>query len=148
MQLSRAADYAVRAMLDVASQGAGAVVLTREIARRQDIPLPFLAKIIPRLGQAGLLHTYRGALGGVALACPASEVSLHQIIEAVEGPIALNRCTIRPGACPRDTFCAVHAVWAQAQTALNRLLDSALLSDLVQQGRGEPALCRQEGLER
>jgi len=131
MQLSRQADYAVRVVIDIASQPPGEKAIMRAIGERQEVPVPFLAKIVRRLSDARLLSTYRGSGGGIALARPAAEISLLQIIEAIEGPICLNRCTTQPSQCSRDAFCPVHPVWAQAQAYLVTLLGSTRVSDLV-----------------
>ncbi len=131
MQFSRRSDYSVRAMMDVATMPAGSLALTHEIASRQEIPSAFLTKIVGRLTQEGLLRTYRGAFGGVILARPADQITLRQIIEAVEGPINLMWCMVQPGECKRDATCPVHEVWHQAQDELLRRLDSVTLADLV-----------------
>ncbi|MCL5265666.1 MAG: Rrf2 family transcriptional regulator [Chloroflexi bacterium] len=132
MQISRRGDYSVRAMIDIASRPEGEMALTHEVAQRQGIPRSFLVKIIGQLAKAGLLRAFRGATGGVYLARPADQISLRQIIEAVEGPIHLNRCLIRPGECNLDTTCPVHAVWEEAQNHFLQLFDSKTLADLLE----------------
>ncbi|MBI4322511.1 MAG: Rrf2 family transcriptional regulator [Chloroflexi bacterium] len=131
MQISRRGDYSIRAMIDIASQPAGATALTREIAVRQEIPQAFLVKIISRLTQAGLIRAYRGAAGGVTLAHPPAQINVLQIIEAVEGPVYLNRCLIGPGECSRDVSCSMHIIWKQAQKQLVELFQGTRLSDLA-----------------
>ncbi len=135
MQLSRRADYSIRAMIDIASMPPNAVVATREIAERQEIPQVFLTKIVTRLMRAGLLSTHRGATGGVHLARSPQEINLRDIIEAVEGPIALNRCTRQPSACKRDDVCPSRPVWHQIQEEMLKTLMDARLSDLAENGR-------------
>jgi Rrf2 family protein len=132
MQLTRSADYAVRAMLDIATQADGDEerARTHEIAQRQDIPPALLAKLVPLLVRAGLLDSQRGARGGLALARPASEISLLEIIEAVEGAIALNRCTATPAQCNKVAHCSVHPVWQKAQDYLVNLLRTTSLTDM------------------
>ena len=125
MQLSRRADYGIRAMIN-------AVVATREVAERQEIPQVFLTKIVTRLMRAGLLRTHRGATGGIILARPAQEINMREIIEAVEGPIAINRCTRQPSTCRRDTFCPSRPVWQQIQDDMLRTLMDVRLSDLAE----------------
>jgi Rrf2 family protein len=122
MEISRRTDYGIRVILDLAGLPANGHASTLEIAARQHVPSPFLAKIVAQLSLAGLVTTQRGARGGVALALPPSEISLLQVIEALEGPIRLNRCLIQPQACPRDAWCPVHDVLAQAQLELISLL--------------------------
>ena len=131
MQLSRQADYAVRTMVDLASRPEDERVVMREISERQDVPLPFLAKIVRRLSEMQLARTYRGSAGGIALARPAADINLLEIIEALEGPLCLNLCTMQPSRCPRDAFCPAHPVWLQAQTYLTNLFRNTRLSDLV-----------------
>lgn len=135
MQLTRSADYAVRAMLDVATESSPQQgrARTHEIAQRQDIPPALLAKLVPLLVRAGLLDSQRGARGGLFLAREASEISLLEIIEAIEGPIALNRCTTDPPQCERTQDCPVHPVWQQAQSHLVHLLETTFLTDLSDQ---------------
>lgn len=131
MEISRRIDYGVRVILDLASLPENGRASTLEIAERQNIPGPFLAKIISQLSLAGLITTQRGIGGGVQLARSPAEITLLQVIEAIEGPIRLNRCTIQPGLCPRDRFCPVHDIWAEAQAQLIGLLDVTTFHDLV-----------------
>jgi Rrf2 family protein len=131
MEISRRTDYGVRVILDLATLTESARASTQEIADRQNIPAPFLAKIISQLSLSGLVTTFRGAGGGVSLARPASEISLLQVIEALDGPVRLNRCLIEPSACPRDEHCPVHHIWAKAQTELTGLLGSTTFDNLA-----------------
>ena len=132
MFVSRRADYGIRAMLDVAAASPQGMALTREIAARQDIPLAFLAKIVARLTQGGLLQAQRGAGGGVALGRPASQISLRQIVEVVDGPIAVNRCLRNPSECQMSDRCPIMPVWGEAQSGLLQVLDRVTLADLAQ----------------
>ena len=132
MEISRRTDYGVRVILDLATLPNEHRVSTQEIADRQNIPSPFLAKIISQLSLAGLVTTYRGAGGGVSLACPPAQISLLQVIEALEGPIRLNRCVIQPDACPENDHCPVHGIWAKAQAELTSLLDITTFDSLAE----------------
>ncbi|MFN2167900.1 MAG: RrF2 family transcriptional regulator [Anaerolineae bacterium] len=132
MEISRRTDYGVRVILDLATLPGDLRVSTQEIAERQNIPSPFLAKIISQLSLAGLVTTYRGAGGGVALARPPEEISLLHVIEALEGPIRLNRCVIQPDACPESGHCPVHGVWAKAQAELTSLLNVTTFDGLAE----------------
>ena len=135
MQLSRRADYAIRAVVDLASLPEGSIGITREIADRQEIPPVFLAKIIGRLAKAGLIRAYRGASGGVTLARPAEELTLLDVVEAIEGPLTLNRCLARAGECPREVFCPVKGIWAEAQERLVAQLKDANVAAVVRRGQ-------------
>ena len=131
MEISRRTDYGVRVILDLATHTARERASTQEIAERQNIPSPFLAKIVSQLSLAGLVTTYRGAGGGVTLARPAAEISLLQVIEALEGPIRLNRCLTEPDACPQNGSCPVHDIWAKAQREMVHPLNYTTFDDLA-----------------
>ena len=135
MEISRRTDYGVRVILDLANLQDGERASTQEIAERQSIPAPFLAKIVSQLSTSGLLETYRGARGGVVLARPPSEINLLDVIEALDGPIRLNRCVIEPDNCPHEGKCPVHDIWIEAQRDLTRVLTSVTFDSLAEQGR-------------
>ena len=118
MQITRQADYALRAMVYLSRLEPNQRAATKKIAEIQKIPPSFLAKIISQLSIAGLIHTSRGAHGGVVLSRPASEISLLEVVEAIDGPIALNECTIAPGSCEMAGDCPLHDIWQETQTEL------------------------------
>lgn len=118
MQITRQADYALRAMVFLSRMPDGERAATKLIAEKQKIPPSFLAKIVSALSTRGLIDTLRGAHGGVALARPASEISLLEVIEAIDGPIALNECTVAPGNCDKADDCPLHDIWQETQDAL------------------------------
>ena len=118
MQITRQADYAVRAVLYLAQLGPDRRAATSQIAEDQQIPPSFLAKIISQLSIAGLIHTSRGAHGGVMLSKPPAEISLLEVVEAIDGPIALNDCTIAPENCTRADDCPLHGIWVETQQDL------------------------------
>jgi Rrf2 family protein len=133
MLLSRGADYAIRAMVDVAGLPEGKKAVTEQIAVRQQVPAAFLSKVVAQLTQAGLLRTHRGAAGGVELGQSAGDINLRQVVEAVQGPIVLNVCTGPYSGCPRAATCAAHRVFEEAQRALDEALERAILSDLAEE---------------
>jgi Rrf2 family protein len=133
--ISRGAEYAIRAMLDVAAAEGGGRETTREVAEHQGIPKVFLPKIVQRLVQAGLLRAHRGPAGGIALSRPPDQINMRQIIEAMDGPIALNTCLLLPGECPRESICPVHEIWVKTQDDLLSGLESITLSKLVARGK-------------
>jgi len=133
--ISRGAEYAIRAMLDVAAAEGGDQVTTKEVAEHQGIPKVYLPKIVQRLVQAGLLRAHRGPAGGIALSRPAAEINMRQIIEAIDGPIALNTCLLFPGECPRESICPIHEIWVKTQDDLLSGLASITLSKLVARGK-------------
>jgi Rrf2 family protein len=106
---------------------------TNVVAREQNIPPSFLAKIISQLSIAGLLHTSRGARGGVMLAREPRDISLLEVVEAIDGPITLNVCVLDAGACHAGKDCALRDVWCEAQDELVSRLRAANFSQI-----GEP----------
>ena len=118
MQITRQADYAIRAVLFLSKLEPGKRASTGQVAEEQKIPPSFLAKIISQLSIAGLLHTSRGARGGVMLARAASDITLLDVVEAIDGPIALNECVGDEGLCAFGDDCPLHSVWCDAQDEL------------------------------
>jgi Rrf2 family protein len=118
MQITRQADYAVRAVLYLATLDNGTRAPTIKIAEEQEIPPSFLAKIVSQLSVAGVVQTSRGARGGVSLARPSDNISLLEVIEAIDGPIKLNECVPDPSICPFGEDCPVHEIWCETQKEL------------------------------
>ena len=135
MQITRQADYAVRAVSYLAQLGPGQRATTAEISQKQKIPLTFLAKIVAQLAVAGVVHTTRGAHGGMWLARPAETVSLLEVVETIDGPLALNACVLDPAACELSDNCAVRAVWCEAQSDLARRLAQSNFGQLAHAAR-------------
>jgi Rrf2 family protein len=135
MQITRQADYAVRAVLYLSRLGPGERAATSTVAEEQRIPPSFLAKIISQLSIAGLLHTSRGARGGVTLARPAKEITLLDVIEAIDGPIMLNECVGDEGDCSFDDDCPLKAVWCDAQEVLVKRLRGTNFQQLLERSR-------------
>jgi Rrf2 family protein len=134
MQITRQADYAVRAVLHLARTG-DTRTATSTIAEEQRIPPSFLAKIVSQLSIAGLLHTSRGARGGVTLARAPKEITLLEVIEAIDGPIQLNECVGDAGSCSFDADCPLRPVWCDAQEELVNRLKGTNFADMVSGGK-------------
>lgn len=131
MQLTRQADYAIRALLHLSSEEFGSVVQTKEIASSEGIPEKYLPTIMRTLARSGLVRTLRGNQGGVLLARLPGEINLREVIEAIEEPIVLNRCLRESGECSREDFCPVHPVWDVIQRNLIEQLESTTFADLT-----------------
>ena len=134
MQITRQADYAVRAVLHLARSGDQRTA-TSAIAEEQRIPPSFLAKIVSQLSIAGLLHTSRGARGGVVLALEAKDITLLEVIEAIDGPIQLNECAGENGSCSFDDHCPLRPVWCDAQEELVGRLKNTNFADMISTGQ-------------
>ena len=118
MQITRQADYALRAMYYLSKLEPSVRAATSLIADEQRIPPSFLAKIISQLSIAGLIHTSRGARGGVSLARPPENISILEVVEAIDGPLTLNECTHSIDGCPFGEKCPIRPVWCDVQSEL------------------------------
>ncbi len=132
MQITRQADYALRAMLYLARLDPSQRAATSQIAEEQEIPPSFLAKIISQLSIAGLIHTSRGARGGVSLARKPEDISLLDVVEAIDGPITLNDCTQDPDICTFGETCPLHEVWCETQAELANRLRASTFDKLLE----------------
>jgi len=130
MKLSTQADYAVRAVYELACHEPGVVLHTGDIAAAQRIPVPRLAKVVHDLARADLVRTQRGHLGGVMLARPAAEITVRDVYEAVEGPILLCRCRQRVEPCGGDV-CDTHDFWHGVETLLTEELQATTFAALT-----------------
>ena len=135
LTISRETDYACRVILHLAMLPTGQRVTTQEIARRRIVPRALIRRVVTRLSAAKLVTTTRGSGGGLALARPAREISLQNVVEAMEGQIALNTCVIYPRECPLVKKCPVHEAWARARAALVKELGAATFDQLAQNGQ-------------
>ena len=135
MQITRQADYAVRAVLYLARMEPNQRAATSQVAQEQHIPPSFLAKIISQLSIAGLLHTSRGARGGVTLAREPKDVTLLEVIEAIDGPIMLNECVAENSICTFDEECPLRPVWCEAQEELITRLKNTNFQQLLEQSK-------------
>lgn len=131
MQITRQADYALRAMLYLAQMEPAQRAATSQIAAEQHIPPSFLAKIISQLSIAGLIHTSRGARGGVSLARSPEEISILEVVEAIDGPISLNECTHSAGSCVFGETCPLRPLWCETQAELVSRLRSTTFAQFV-----------------
>jgi len=135
MQLTRAADYAVRVMIHLASLPSGTRLPLNILAQAVDVPESFLSKVLQSLTRAGLLSSRRGTDGGFTLA--SANASLLDVIQAIDGPLQLNVCTSHDGSCVRSGTCPAHQVWIRAQQSLAAVLGEARIGELGSQAHRE-----------
>jgi Rrf2 family protein len=130
MQLTRAADYAVRVMIHLSSLTPGTRLPLHTLAQAVNVPESFLSKVLQSLTRAGLIASRRGTDGGFTLHAGTNAVSMLDVIQAIDGPIQLNVCLAPDASCSRSGNCPAHPVWARAQEALVSVLAEAKLSDM------------------
>ncbi|HEX4176771.1 MAG TPA: Rrf2 family transcriptional regulator [Acidimicrobiales bacterium] len=141
MRVSTRGDYASRALLSLALHGAGTPTSVRDIAERTGLPQPYLEQILLALKGAGLVRSKRGVGGGYVLARSPGEISLAQIVSAVDGPIAAGDFgePHENGACDHEGQCVLLAVWADVGEVIRTHLQSYTLADMVDRAQGNVA---------
>ncbi|MDF1614396.1 RrF2 family transcriptional regulator [Desulfurivibrio dismutans] len=130
MQITRATDYAIRCVYCLARHP-GELWMIDDIAREMEIPKSFLAKILQKLARAKLVESQRGVRGGFRLARPPREISLHDVMVAIEGPVAMNVCTMEGGRCDRSGQCRVHPVWVTVRQEVEEILKARNFADFL-----------------
>lgn len=122
--ISRQTDYAVRVVLHLACLEEGALVSIADISETRGLPMPFVRRLIKPLVGRGILASARGAAGGIRLGRPAHQISLLDVVRAMEGGVALNHCADHHKGCPLMHGCPVQSVWSGATQALERHLET------------------------
>jgi Rrf2 family iron-sulfur cluster assembly transcriptional regulator len=107
VRVSRQADYAIRVVLDLSRHGEARI---KDIAHRQRLSPSYVGRISQRLAKTGILDNRRGRLGCLGLACSPDQITLLDVIEAVDGPVKVDRCLLAPDECGRESSCPVYAV--------------------------------------
>lgn len=128
MRLSPAAELALRGMLVLANHHGQAPIPLAAICKQRKLPREYLTKIFALLAKADLVTPVRGKRGGYRLARPPGKITLLEVIEAIEGPLALNYCQHQPSKCDQ-TLCAIQPVWAELQQIIRKKLSSVTLAD-------------------
>jgi len=131
MQLTRAADYGVRVMIQLAAlKGNGRIALP-DLAHATDAPESFLSKVLQSLARAGLITSRRGQTGGFHITPRGAAASMREVIEAIDGIICLNVCLSPGRSCNRKARCPAHPVWIEAQQAMMEVLSGASIASLA-----------------
>jgi Rrf2 family protein len=133
MQLTRAADYAMRVMIHLAAQSGDQRLLLHELSAATAAPESFLSKVLQALSRGGLIASRRGQAGGFAILSRGRKASMREVIEVVDGPICLNLCMHSGPSCDRKMWCPAHPVWGRAQRALLEVLEGTSVAALADQ---------------
>lgn len=140
MMLSSAARYGVRAMFQVACHGGDGPVPLRAVAEEQDLSVAYLEQIMCVLRKDGLVESVRGRHGGYSLSRPPEEISVGEIIRALEGPVFVSACA-EPDPdfdeCVRGAFCVSRLLWMRVSQQIQDAFDSVTLGDLVEAAQRE-----------
>ena len=131
MKISTKGRYGTRAMIDIAENYGSGPVSLRHLSERQCLSLKYMEQIIPLLKSSGLIRSARGARGGYVLAKKPREISLRDIVEALEGAWSLVDCVDDPALCDRTEECGAYDVWNDIQAAIYKILNSTTLADMT-----------------
>ncbi|NMB02410.1 MAG: Rrf2 family transcriptional regulator [Firmicutes bacterium] len=130
VEITRKSEYAVSALVELAKHP-GEYISSKVIATRQEIPVNFLPQIIATLGAQGWVLGVRGPGGGVRLEVDPSSITIKDVVELIEGPIAITKCLAEDLHCSREGNCPLHPVWREAQEAFVEVLGKRTIADLV-----------------
>ena len=131
IRITRQTDYGILLLSHLASRPIHDVHTAKDAARRSGIPLPMASKILKALAKAGLLASHRGVKGGYSLSVHPDQISIAEVIQALEGPIGITECSFNPGACEQEGTCPVRSNWLRISDAVRDALDRIPLSSMA-----------------
>jgi len=131
MKLSRESEYGIQGLIHLAQQPPGTVTQLAGIAEAQGLPQSFLAKIFQKFMQYGLVRSFRGTTRGYTLGRPAAEITLKEVLEAIEGPGIFERCIFWSHRCAEDNPCVLHEGWKQIKPKVTAMMEVTTLQDLA-----------------
>lgn len=132
MKLSTRGRYGTRVLLDLALRWGEGPVQLKDIARNQQVSVMYLEHLIRPLMAAGIVKSMRGARGGIWLVKPPHEIRLSEVIGLLEGSTDMVGCLDDPNTCPRTNSCVTRDIWAELKKAMDGVLESTTLQDLVE----------------
>ncbi|OGO30100.1 MAG: hypothetical protein A2Z29_07265 [Chloroflexi bacterium RBG_16_56_11] len=139
MKLSTRTRYGTRALLELALHRSETPVFLKDIAREQEISLPYLEHIIAPLIAGGIIRSTKGPRGGISLARKPQDIRLIEITRLLEGSLAPVECIDNPGVCTRSSACVTRDVWTKMKEGMDEVLESTTLQDLVENHRKKSA---------
>ena len=131
LRISKMTDYAIMVMVELhASEGA--VLSAHALAEQSHLELPTVSKVLKLLVKTGLVDSYRGASGGYSLERRAQDVSVAEIIAAIEGPIAMTECSVEEGLCAQEALCSLRGNWQRISVAVAKAMEGVSLAEMAQ----------------
>lgn len=140
LRISKLSDYAIMVMVELSAQK-GEIVSAHELAERTHLELPTVSKVLKLLCRAGLVRSFRGINGGYRMETDAASTSVAQVIEAIEGPIAMTECSVEEGLCSQEALCSLRSNWQRISSAVARAMQGVSLAEMSRpMPKIEPAL--------
>lgn len=137
LRISKLADYAILVMVELA-RDEGRVTSAQALAERAHVELPTASKVLKLLAGAGLVRSQRGPSGGYRVVRPAAEITVAEIIAAIEGPIAMTECSVHEGLCSVEANCNARENWQRISRAVARALSDISLAEMAGTADGDP----------
>jgi FeS assembly SUF system regulator len=147
LRISRLTDYGTMILVHLASRGGG-VCSASDVAAGTHVALPTVQKILKVLTRSGLVVSARGAEGGYALGRPPASISAADILDVLEGPVAITECSASDSQCELESMCQVGGAWQKINKAIRVALDDITLADLVRPAREIPVAGLSRGITR
>ncbi len=130
MKLSRECRYALIGLTTLASKPPGTLIGAAALSEEAGLPAPFMAKILQQLAKRGILASHRGTLRGYTLARPASEITVREVLEAIDGDDLFERCVFFSESCDANSPCALHHLWTPVRQQTINMFSTMTLTDL------------------
>jgi FeS assembly SUF system regulator len=131
LRISKMTDYAIMVMVEL-STSRGEVLSAHALADRSGLELPTVSKVLKLLVKMGLVDSYRGAAGGYTLERDAQDISVAEIIAAIEGPIAMTECSAEEGLCAQEAVCSLRGNWQRISIAVAEAMECVSLAEMAQ----------------
>ncbi|MFC1794453.1 RrF2 family transcriptional regulator [Planctomycetota bacterium] len=140
MKLSTRTRYAVRAIIELAQNNNNKPLQLKIIAQRQEISVKYLEQLMAILRSAGFVRSIRGSKGGYVLAKDPNQIKLNEVMHRLEGTVATVECVENENACSRSADCAARYLWMEVEQAIENVLESITLQDLIEKANDEKQL--------
>ena len=131
LRISKMTDYAIMVMVEL-NASPGEVLNAHALAERSHLELPTVSKVLKLLVKTGLVDSYRGANGGYSIERDALDISVAEIIAAIEGPIAMTECSVEEGLCAQEAICSLRGNWQRISIAVTKAMEGVSLAEMAQ----------------
>lgn len=131
LRITKEADYGIVLLAVLAEDEPGEIHTARAVAERSGLPLPMVSKIMRSLARGSVLTSHRGVTGGYSLDRSADDMTVAEVIRAIDGPISMVQCGVEPGACEQEPVCPTRINWARISREVERALESIPVSEML-----------------
>lgn len=133
MIYTKTGEYAIRAILFLARQPEGSLVMSSDVAKKEEIPSHYLAKILQRMAKYGYVDSYKGRGGGFKITKLALDSSILEIVERIEGPVITLKCVTGLKECSDEHPCPLHEEWSELRDRIHNLISSRSVREVAEE---------------